>query len=99
MDLTVDPTRVYFTDYTGNAVTKIPLGGGSPATLASVASPYGIAVDATNAYVTTYVGGTVVKIPLGGGAVHDARLRAEQSPAASQSTRRACTSRTTAMRT
>ena len=42
---------------------KVPLGGGSPTTLASGQSqPYRLAVDATSVYWTNHASGTVMKL-------------------------------------
>jgi sugar lactone lactonase YvrE len=61
----VDATSVYWTNYNGGAVMKVPLGGGTATTLASGQNyPYGIAVDATSVYWTNNaIGGTVMKVP------------------------------------
>jgi hypothetical protein len=74
-EIAVDATSVYWTNYYGGTVMKVPLGGGSVTTLASGQNvPGGIAVDATSVYWTNkgtsannYTDGTVMKVPLGGG--------------------------------
>jgi len=76
--LATDDTSVYWVDNDdvgGGVAMKVPVGGGTPITLAAnVANPGVIVVDAVSAYWTG--GGwfatdpdTVVKVPLGGGAL------------------------------
>jgi len=66
--IVVDATTVYWTNYAGGTVMKVPIGGATPTTLASGQnSPYGIAVDATSVFWTTYTGGAVMSVPTGGG--------------------------------
>jgi hypothetical protein len=74
--IAVDGTNVYFglRDTLGNGtVMKVPLGGGTPTTLAALGlsdGVSGIAVDATSVYWTAGSGvstGTVMKVPIGGG--------------------------------
>jgi hypothetical protein len=67
--MAVDSTSVYWA--TGDAVMTVPIGGGTPRTLAAgQSSPQGIAVDAANVYWVnsgTSGDGSVMKIPLSGG--------------------------------
>jgi hypothetical protein len=66
--IAVDGTNAYFTTEIGGTVSKVPLGGGTPTTLATgQTEPFGIAVDATNVYWTAFGDGTVMKVPLSGG--------------------------------
>jgi hypothetical protein len=71
--MAVDGTSVYWVNGHSGTVMKVPVGGGSPVTLASGGSDVeGIAVDATHVYWTDYGTGTaadgsVSKVPLGGG--------------------------------
>jgi hypothetical protein len=66
--LAVDSTSVYWTT---SAVLKVPIGGGTPTTLASPTSTGLIAVDSKSVYWTSQVGfsGSVMKVPLAGGAL------------------------------
>src|SRR5579863_3694014 len=65
--LAVDSRNVYWTTGPGS-VLKVPIGGGSPTTLASGQnSPQGIAVDATSVYWTTE-DGNVMAVPVSGAA-------------------------------
>jgi len=77
--IAVDATSVYWTtgDSVGpGTVMKMPIGGGTPTTLASAQYELqgDIAVDATNVYWTSWGNrtasgntGTVMKVPIGGG--------------------------------
>jgi hypothetical protein len=59
----VDATSVYWVNYNGGTVMKLPTGGGTPTTLASGQSgANSIAVDATSVYWTNYDGDTVAKL-------------------------------------
>jgi hypothetical protein len=61
----VDAASVYWTDGSGT-IMKVPLGGGTPTTLASGQNgPWAIAVDATSLYWTESY--SVMSVPLGGG--------------------------------
>jgi hypothetical protein len=63
--LAVDGTSVYWTD--GDAVAKVPIGGGTVTTLAMAQKPKLAATDA--AYVYYVENGTLKKVPTVGGAV------------------------------
>jgi hypothetical protein len=70
VDVAVDANNVYWTDYaTGELDGKVysmPLGGGTPSTMASgISGVYQLAVDSTNVYFTAIVAGTVYEVPLG----------------------------------
>lgn len=68
--IAVDSSSVYFTDTIEGKVMKVPLGGGTPVTIATGAgSAESLAVDATHAYwVGSSTGaGYVMRVPLGGG--------------------------------
>jgi hypothetical protein len=77
--LVVNGTYVYWVNLgiflvEPGSIMRVPLGGGTPETLAGLDHPRGIAIDATNAYVTTggdsqYSAGTIVELPLAGGAI------------------------------
>ena len=61
--IAVDATGVYWTDGGGGNVMKVPLGGGTPTTLASEQDgPWGIAVDSTSVYWANRSDGTVMKL-------------------------------------
>jgi len=63
--ITVDSTSVYWTNWSGGSVMKLPLGGGAPTMLASGQNhPYGIRVNSTSAYWTDFSGSTVMSVPL-----------------------------------
>jgi sugar lactone lactonase YvrE len=58
--MAVDGTSVYWTNFYGGSVVKVPLDGGTVVTLASGQNnAEGIAVDATNVYFTNYDGADV----------------------------------------
>jgi sugar lactone lactonase YvrE len=69
--IAVDATSVYWVNYAGCSVMKVPLAGGSPTTLAAAVFPRGIAVDATSVYWTNGASGnydgTIMKIAREGG--------------------------------
>jgi hypothetical protein len=63
MYIALEATSVYWTNYTGGTVMKVPTGGGTPTTLASGQTlPHDIAIDATSVYWTNYSDGTVMKL-------------------------------------
>jgi hypothetical protein len=62
--IAVDATSVY---WTGDAVRRVPIGGGTVTTLASGGQPAGIAVDGTSVYWTDQADGTIRSAPLHGG--------------------------------
>jgi hypothetical protein len=74
--LAVDATRVVWVSNSasaGSMVRTVPLGGGTPTTIATAgSSPYGVALDDSWVYWTvsnyTSPGGAVLKAPLSGGA-------------------------------
>lgn len=68
--IAVDSTSVYWTSFsaTASAVMKVPLGGGSVASLTETAEPLeDIVADATSLYWVSAAAGTVSKMPIGGG--------------------------------
>jgi hypothetical protein len=73
--IAVDATRVYWSSGLGRALLQIPLGGGTPTTLATAIDATGqtggVALDGSNVYWTepgiTQSDGVVRKMPLGGG--------------------------------
>jgi hypothetical protein len=75
--IAVDASSVYWVDAGGigpGALMKVPIGGGTPKTLASgLNGPTSLAIDATYAYITTGATsnslGAIVRVPLTGGAV------------------------------
>lgn len=70
MVIAIDATSIYWTS--GVAVMTVPLGGGTPTTLASGYRAQAIAIDATSIYWTewgVHGDGAVMKLPLHGGKV------------------------------
>lgn len=66
--IAVDSTHVYYTSWSAGKVMKVPIGGGTPTTIATgLSTPAGIAVDSTSVYWVAYNAGNVYKAPLGGG--------------------------------
>ena len=66
----VDSSYVYWTNYTGGTVVKVPIGGGPPAILASGLSyPQSIAVDSYRVYWASYSDGTVKQASLSTGTI------------------------------
>jgi hypothetical protein len=74
-----DSTNVYWaTGYVGvayppdsampGAVLRVPLGGGTPATVGTGGRPARVAIDAENVYWTDSLNGLIMKASLGGGA-------------------------------
>ena len=62
--IAADSLSVYWTTNGSGTVMKVPLGGGTPATLAfGQNSPECIVVDSTSVYWTDPEGGTVMKAP------------------------------------
>lgn len=73
-DIALDASYVYWTDSADNgSIMKVPLGGGTPTTLATTtlisghSDPMGIALDSSNVYWVDAYGGAVAKVPIGGG--------------------------------
>ena len=59
----MDTTNVYWGNYLGGTVMKVPPDGGTPTTLASrQGAPFGISLDATSVYWTNSDAGTVTKL-------------------------------------
>ncbi|MBI5533769.1 MAG: hypothetical protein HY898_13700 [Deltaproteobacteria bacterium] len=64
----MDADAVYWTNFGGNTVMKVPLSGGTPVTLAAgQPRPAGIAVDGNAVYWTNVASGTVMKVDRAGG--------------------------------
>jgi hypothetical protein len=65
--ITADATSVYWGELTSGTVMSMPIGGGTPATLASGQSPGELVLDDNNIY---WVGGdnSIVRAPIAGGA-------------------------------
>ncbi len=67
--IAVDGASVYWTNYFDGTVLKVPLGGGSPTTIASRGvGPVAIAVDAASVYWVdsgneNFADGTIMKAP------------------------------------
>ena len=66
LNLAVDATSLYWFD--GQNISKTPLSGGTPSTLAAGVSLDSFVVDATSVYWADNVDNTVMKVPLDGGA-------------------------------
>jgi hypothetical protein len=64
LGIAVDATSVYWTDQSG-PIMKVPVGGGSPVTVANGFTPYVIAVDSTSIYWSE--SGTLKKVAIDGG--------------------------------
>ena len=68
INIAVDAAFVYWTNSArgvanAGTVMKVPIGGGTPITLACAQTqPWGIAVDATSVYWTNLSDGTVMKV-------------------------------------
>lgn len=70
VDIAVDSKSVYWTTSAAQEmVMKVPIGGGTPTTLALPASAGFIAVDSANVYWTSQIArsGSVMNVPLAGG--------------------------------
>ncbi len=66
--IAVDGTHVYWTAYTANSISKVPLDGGPITVLADgQVGPQGIAVGNGEVFWTTSVASAVLKVPIGGG--------------------------------
>jgi hypothetical protein len=65
--IAVDSTSVYWSDFGGGNLLSVPIGGGSPSTIAAGARGMnGLAVSGQSAYVT-FGSGAVASVPIGGG--------------------------------
>jgi hypothetical protein len=69
IDMVVDVTNVYFTNWQAGVIQSVPLAGGPVKTLASGNLPWGIALDSTSVYWTNSIAGyaSVAKVSLAGG--------------------------------
>jgi hypothetical protein len=67
--IAVDSTSVYLAAISAGSILKVPIGGGTPVTLAcGQDQPSGIAVDSERVYWTNQgPGGEVMSVPVGGG--------------------------------
>jgi hypothetical protein len=64
--IAVDANNIYWANSIGNAVMKMPVGGGAGTVLASGQTGAGyLVIDLNNVYFVT--GGTIAKVPIGGG--------------------------------
>lgn len=61
--IAVDASSVYFADYIGARLLKVPLDGGTVTTLATGGSPDAIVIDATSVYWTDYDGSVWRRTP------------------------------------
>jgi hypothetical protein len=61
--IAVDGTNVYWTNFGGGAVMKVPVSGGVPIVVAQGQNPLGVAIDGTSVYWTDYGNATVMKTP------------------------------------
>ena len=93
--IAVDGTHVYWTECSAYTVMKVPLGGGTPVTLASnQAEVWAIAVDATNVYWTLQdLSGRGDDGAAGRGHAGDDRVRADVAGRPRGRRRRTCTGR------
>src|SRR5262249_6845382 len=82
--IAVDGANVYYTMHDvyglGDAIMKVPAGGGASTKLSSSSGANGIAVDANDVYWTD-ADGTVMKVPIAGGAA-TAIVSGQQDPMA-----------------
>jgi hypothetical protein len=61
--IAVDGANVYFADYQGGAIMKVPIDGGSAVVVASGTSPLGVALDDAYVYWTDIGSGYVFSAP------------------------------------
>lgn len=66
--LALDDTNVYFVDYNGGGVFRVPKTGGTATTLATGQKSVRIAVDDTHVYWTNEQGSQISRVPKQGGA-------------------------------